>query len=366
MALSQSVKDRIQARFDEKYKEYAAHDRTLSALAAFRFVLEFIPEIKEETVFWSFRPRVCSRGSESNPHTPDGLIVRRPAQGILLELKTSWNNDDIHQVTNYGNAEGYLQADGTLTRFSRNECILLGYQNVPGDSHLQSLFDEWEKQKPSASLVVFRYSLESAPAGDRMFFSRVPYSRNGTCPRSHLGSAINSARGFPVSAASFSRVKTKFHKTNDQAIDSYAAVLWWTGYARHYLSEEQQAEMAMGGRLQTPLQIPLNQIDSVPVLPDVEVPLTPSDVRKGLEFLRQAGLVNFKVRERVYEVKLRQNVRLPSGAAAIGATQEDIAVKIINRWATYSITKPLTKRPFGPRRTRSRRHGDAGPTLFPL
>ena len=217
MALSQSVEDRIQERFDEKYKEYAAHDRTLSALAAFRFVLEFIPEIKQETVFWSFRPRVCSRGSESNPHTPDGLIVQRPSQGILLELKTSWNKDDITQVTNYGKAEGYLQADGNLTRFSKNECILLGYQNVPGDPCLESQFDEWEKQKPPASLVVFRYSLESAPTGDRMFFSRVPYARNGACPRSYFGRAINSARGFPVSAASFSRVKSKFHKTNDQA-----------------------------------------------------------------------------------------------------------------------------------------------------
>src|SRR5208282_799614 len=355
MALSQSIEDRIQERFDEKYKEYAAHDRTLSALAAFRFVLEFIPEIKHETVLWSFRPRVCSRGSESNPHTPDGLIVQRPSQGMLLELKTSWNKDDITQVTNYGKAEGYLEADGTLTPFSKNECVLLGYQNVPGDTYLKSLFDEWEKKKPPASLVVFRYSLESAPTGDRMFFSRVPYARNGACPHSHFGRAINSARGFHVSAASFSRVKTKFHKTNDQAIDSYAAVLWWTAYAKHYLSEEQQAEMATGGRLQTPLEIPLNQIDKVPVLPDVEVPLTASDVRKALEFLRQAGLVTLKARERVYEVKLRQNVRLPLGAASIGAPQEDTAVKIIKRWATYSVKKPLTRRPVGAKKTKSRR-----------
>jgi ABC-type metal ion transport system substrate-binding protein len=143
-------------------------------------------------------------------------------------------------------------------------------------------------------------------------------------------------------------------------------VIWWTAYAKHYLSEEQLAEMAVGGRLQTPLQIPLNQIEKVPVLPDVEVPLTPSDVKKGLEFLRQAGLVTFKVRERVYEVKLRQNVRLPAGAAAIGSSQKDIAVKIINRWATYSVKKPLTERPVGGKRTKSRRHRDTGPTLFPL
>jgi len=177
---------------------------------------------------------------------------------------------------------------------------------------------------------------------------------------------INSARGFSVSAASFSEMKAKFHKANDQAIDSYAAVLWWTVYAKHYLSEEQQEEMAVGGRLQTPLQIQLDQIGDVPVLPNVEVPLTPSDVRKALEFLRQAGLVNFKIRERAYEVKLRQNVRLPSGAAAIGATHEDIAVKIINRWATYSVTKPLTKRQAGAKRTKSRRPRDPGPTLFQL
>jgi hypothetical protein len=369
MALSQSAKDRIQEKFAEKYKEYAAHDRTLSALAAFRFVLEFIPEIKQETVLWTFRPRVCSPGSESNPYTPDGLIIQRPSHGFLLELKTSWDEHDVIQVTNYGKAEGYLQADGAHTRFSKfpeNKCILLGYQNVPGDSNLEFLFDQWEKQNPHASLVVFRYSLETAPAGDRMFFSRVPYARNGVCPRSHFGSSINSARGFPVSAASFSRVKSKFHKANDQTKDSYAAVLWWTAYARHYLSEEQQAEMATGGRLQTPLQISLNQIDEGPVPPDVEVPLTPSDVRKGLEFLRQAGLVRLKVRERVYEVMLRQSVRLPSGATAIGASQADIAVKIIYRWATYSIKKPLTKRPVGARRTKSRRQRDTGPTLFPL
>jgi hypothetical protein len=366
MALSQSVEDRIQKRFDEKYKEYAAHDRTLSALAAFRFVLESIPEIKQETAFWSFRPRVCLRGSESNPHTPDGLIVQRPSHSFVLELKTSWNEGDVTQVTNYGKAEGYLQADGTLTPFSENHCILLGYQNVPGDSHLEALFDEWEKQKRSASLVVIWYSLESAPTGDRMFFSRVPFARNGACPRSLFGGAINSARGLSVSAASFSQMKSKFHKANDQAIDSYSAVLWWTTYAKHYLTEEQQAEMAVGGRLQTPLQIRQNEIDKVPVLPDVEVPLMPSDVRKGLEFLRQAGLAKFKVRERVYEVKLRHNVRLPAGAAAIGASQEDIAVKIINRWATYNVKKPLTKRPVAAKRTKSRRYHDSGPTLpFP-
>jgi hypothetical protein len=217
-----------------------------------------------------------------------------------------------------------------------------------------------------ASLVVFRYSLENAPTGDRMFFSRIPFGRNGVCPRSHFGGAINSARGFSVSAASFSQVKAKFHKANDQAIDSYAAVLWWTAYARHYLSEEQQAEMAMGGRLQTPLRIALNHIDKGPVPPDVEVPLTPSDVRKALEFLRQADLVRLKVRERVYEVKLRQNVRLPSGAAAVGLSQMDIAVKIINRWATYSVKKPLIKRPVGAKRTKSRRYTDPGPTFsFP-
>jgi hypothetical protein len=284
----------------------------------------------------------------------------------LLELKTSWNNHDVAQVINYGKTEGYLQADGTLTRFSDNNCILLGYQNVPGDSNLESLFDEWENQKPAPSLVLFRYNLQRAPSGDCMSFSRIPYARNGICPRSHFGSAINSARGFSVSAASFTEMKAKFHKANDQAVDSYAAVLWWTVYAKHYLSEEQQAEMAAGGRLQTPLQIQLDQIGKVPVLPDVEVPLTTSDVRKALEFLRQAGLVSFKIRERVYEVKLRQNVRLPSRAAAIDATQEDIAVKIINRWATYSITKPLTKRPVGPKTTKSRRHLDPGPTLpFP-
>jgi hypothetical protein len=147
MALSKPTADRIQDRFDEKYKEYVAHDQTLSALAAFRFVLESIPETKQETTLWSFRPRVCSRGSESNPHTPDGLIAQRPSQDFLLELKTSWNKGDITQVINYGKAEGYLQADGTLTRFSENNCILLGYQNVPGDPDLEFLFDEWEKQK---------------------------------------------------------------------------------------------------------------------------------------------------------------------------------------------------------------------------
>ena len=71
-----------------------------------------------------------------------------------------------------------------------------------------------------------------------MFFSRVPYARNGVCPRSHLGSAINSARGFPVSAASFSQVKSKFHRANDQTKDSYAAVLRWVAYARRYLYQK--------------------------------------------------------------------------------------------------------------------------------
>ena len=369
MALTESTKDRIQEEFDKKYKEYAAHDRTLSALAAFRFVLEFIPEIKQETVLWSFRPRVCSRGSESNPYTPDGLIIQRPSHGFLLELKTSWDEKDVIQVTKYEKTEGWLTTEGARTQFSpfpENKCVLLGYQNVPGDSNLELLFNEWEKHEPPASLVVLKYNLEPASTGDRMSFSRVPHPRNGMCPRSHLGGAINSARGLSVSAGSFSQVKSKFHKANDQVVDSYAAVMWWTAYARHCLSEEQKAEMAAAGRLQTPLRIPLNEIDKMPLPPGVEVPLAPSDIRRALEFLRQAGLVRLRVRERIYEVNLRQSVRLPSEDAPVAPSQEDIKVKIISRWATYSIKKPLAKRPVGAKRTRARRPRDSGPTLFPL
>src|SRR5712664_231827 len=200
-----------------------------------------------------------SVGLDAEPYSPDGLIIQKKNSDLILELKTSWNDKDIQQITKYAKSGAYRTRDGTKRQFKSNRCVLLGYQNSPGDTHLDELFDAWDENRFGFPLVVFRYSLEQGPEGDRMYFSRVPYSRNGLCPASNLAKPINSSRGFPVSTNIYRPHRTKFHKTNDQIIASYAAVLWWTKYASHYLSEEQRSEMAERGHLTSPLVIQLNK-----------------------------------------------------------------------------------------------------------
>jgi len=346
MAEAESTEDRIHKLFEEKRKEYAAQDRTLDALAAVHFILDNVKEISEETISYDFKPMIAPCGPDADPYTPDGVIWQRPSYSFLLELKTSWNNADVAQIIKYAKSEGCLLADRTLRRFERDHCLLLGYQNPPGERNLDRLFGEWERDEIHFPLVVFRYSLEAAPEGDRMFFTRVAYDRNGRCPPTAFGKAMNSVRGFPVRADNLKSVRGRFHKANDQVVDSYAAVMWWTLYARHYLSDDQRAEMAANGRVSSPLVIPANRLDEVPVPSDIEAPLTASDVRRALEFLRQARLVDFKRRAGAYEVKLRVDryVRFPHGTTPTDISgHQEIAAKIISRWATNKIKHPLSE-----------------------
>jgi hypothetical protein len=344
MCPAESTEERVRKQFQEKWKEYNAHDRTLDALAAFRFILEYIDEIRDETIKFDFRPRIAPQTPDLKPYTPDGVIWQRPCCSFLLELKTSWNKDDVDQVMKYAKGQGYLQADGSLKAFAEKHCLLLGYQDPPGEPNLDKLFTEWERGGLTFPLVVFRYSLEFAPEGDRVFFSRIPFERNGLCPPSALGKAMNSARGCSVKADNFRFVKSKFHKANDQVVDSYGAVMWWTKYAIHYLTEDQRAEMAANGRLSSPLVIPVAQLDQVPSPGEVEVPLTAKDVKRALEFLRQAGLVVLKKLAGCYQVKLKGDryVRFPHGTTLVEVSgQQEIAAKIITRWATNKIKHPL-------------------------
>jgi hypothetical protein len=148
-----------------------------------------------------------------------------------------------------------------------------------------------------------------------------------------------------VSTEKYKLHRSKFHKANDQVIASYAAVIWWTRYVRHYLSEEQRSEMADRGRLSRPLILTSEQISTIPVLADVEVPLGPKDVQRALEFLTQANLVSFKRRKGAFEVELKEDryIRVPSdGPVARSASQLDISTKILARWATNKVKKPTT------------------------
>jgi len=340
-----SVQDRIRAEFSVLQKEYSAFDRTLDALAALRTILYDVEEIKQETRLIDFRPRLTAADLDVEVYTPDGLIVLDGAD-FVLELKTSWNDKDINQIIKYAKSPSYVLSDDRTQPFRSARCVLLGYQNPPGEQNLEKLFDSWKLRNFGFPLVVFRYSLEQGSEGDRMYFSRVPYGRNGECPSSHLGKALNSPRGFPVSAESFKAHRLKFHKANDQVIASYAAVLWWTRYAGHYLSEEQKSEMAERGRLTSPLILTIDQIDSVPTPPDVEVPLGSRDVRRALEFLRQARLVDLKARHKVFEVELKEDryIRLPQESPVPRTgSQIDISTKILARWASHKVKKPIGK-----------------------
>jgi hypothetical protein len=127
-------------------------------------------------------------------------------------------------------------------------------------------------------------------------------------------------------------------------IASYAAVIWWTKYARHYLSEEQRSEMADRGRLSSPLILKPEQINAIPALSEVEVPLGPKDVQRALEFLAQAKLVSFQQRAGAFEVELKEDryIRAPSdGPVPRSTSPVDISTKILARWATHKVKKPI-------------------------
>ncbi len=312
-----------------------------------------------------FTPKLTSIELDANPYTPDGLIIQKSNTDFVLELKASWNDRDVSQVIKYGKSPSYLLKNGNPRSFNLRRCVLLAYQNSPGETNLDKFFDSWASNKLEFSLVILRYSLEQSAEGDRIYFSRVPYERNGQCPSSYLGKALNSPRGFSVTAQNFKKHRSKFHKTNDQMIPSYAAVLWWTKYAMYYLSDDQKSEMAVRGRLSSPLVVKMDQLANVPQLPEVEVPMGPRDIRRALEFLRQAKLVTLKQKEALFEIDLKEDkfIRLPQNSA-VARGGSDITAKILARWATHKVKKPilLTKRMAKPR-TRIRRDKHSG-SLF--
>jgi len=338
-----SADTRIKEEFERARKEYAAFDRTLDALAALRTILDIVREIAEETELIDFRPKLEAAELDAGPYTPDGILILKGSSDFIVELKTSWNETDIAQVLKYARSPAYFFS-GERRPFKPTRCLLLGYQNPPGERNLDELFDSWESSKFGFPLVLVRYSLEQGPAGDRMYFSRIAYKRNGECPPCSLGKAFNSTRGVAVSVDRFKVHRSRFHKTNDQAIASYAAVLWWTKYVSHYLSEEQKSEMAERGRLSSPLIVGVDKINEVPTMPDVEVPLGPRDIRNALEFLRQAKLVALKTRANVFEVEVKEDrfIRLPQGSPiSRGDPQIDISLKILARWATHKVKNPV-------------------------
>jgi hypothetical protein len=353
-----TIAGRIREEFSAALKEYAAFGRTLDAVAALSYVLSEVTEVAHETELADFRPKIEPAVVDGDPYTPDGHIVARPCD-FLLELKTSWNEKDIAQVVKYGKSAAYFLPDGSRQSFKSSRCMLLGYQNPPGELNLDALFDSWESNGTYVPLVVLRYSLEQGAEGDRMYFVRVPYGRNGLCPASSLGKALNSPRGFPVSTEAYRLHRARFHKTNDQAIASYAAIVWWTKYVRHYLSEEQRGEMADRGRLSSPLIIGADQISTVPPLAGVEVPLGPRDIHHALEFLAQARLVSFKRRKGTFEVELREDryIRVPADGPVLRSNAPDISTKILARWARHKVKSPVNLSPTKRGKGGARRRG---------
>ena len=340
----QNTDEQIREFFSEKHKEYEAFDRTLNALASLKYVCSFVTDIADETLICNFRPRLKPATATSEPFTPDAIIRQNRGVSFLIELKTSWNKQDVEQIAKYAKSPGTLRNDGSVEPFDKHHCIILGYQNTPGEPELNSLFARLAKDGIGFHLVVIRYSLEIGPEGNRMYFVRVPSAKNGTCPKSSLGKAFNSVRGFPVSAESFKFVRGGFHKANDRIIPSYAGVLWWTVYAKYYLNDEQKAQMAERGRLESPLIVPVDSLDNVPIPETIEVPFTAKDVRNALEFLRQAKLVLLKKRKKYYEIRLRSDkrIRAPQVSSLLGGVAEqDIANRILALWATYKVRDPI-------------------------
>lgn len=270
-------------------------------------------------------------------------------------MKTSWNEGDISQAVKYARSPAWIRADGTAVFFDAPPCILLGYQKQVGQSNLDKLFREF-KSETSAALVVFHYALE-AGTEHQMYFSRLAHPENGLCPESRFGKLFNYT-GFPVRASDFKFLRSKFDKANDEVIDSYAAVIWWSKYAVHYLSDTQKTEMAVKGSLSEPLSIPSNKISDIPKLEGTEIKLDSDDVRRALEFLRQARLVT-KTRKGGYEIPLKTKIRLPLDAPEVtGKHLGEITEKLIMRWATYKILKPINEKKSRPKKHKARRLRD--------
>jgi len=363
---SSSIGKRIEAEFANARKEYIANDRTLDAIAALSVVLE-AEEIKKETTLVDFRPRLQPDPQDTVPYTPDGHIAQHPTFDFILELKTSWNEKDPQQIVKYGRSQRYLLGE-VAQPFGKHRCILLGYQNLPGEENLEALFGAWKAADLSFPLVVFRYSLESGTDGDRLFFFRNSFTHNGVCPASALGKLFNSVRGFFVSVAKYKSARTKIHKVNDEVIASYAAVLWWTVYARYYLTEDQKGEMAERGILNSPLLIPVSEIDRVPIPAGVDIPLGARDVRRALEFLQQAKLVKLKSRSNVFEVVLKEDryIRLPQmGPSLPEGAQMETSMRILARWATNKITKPIVRPKSKPSAKKKRQKSAPSSVLLP-
>ncbi len=358
------TQDRIRELAIEKFQEYAAYDKTLDALAALRVVLN-TAEIKAELVSYDFHPRIQKPADTSPAHlTPDGLILLKAQRNFLLELKTSWNEADIVQVCKYAQSLGWLNPEGTVVPFGTKPCILLGYQKLVRQENLDRLFREFKIQT-GATLVVFRYALETGTENP-MSFSRLAHAENGQCPPSDFGKLFNYA-GFAVRASEFKFQRSKFDKANDEVIDSYAAVIWWNKYAVHYLTEAQKTEMAEKGSLSEALEIPLDKISPVPKPEGTEIGLDPDDVRRALEFLRQARLVN-KTRESGYQIPLKTNIRLPLDAPEVTGQHalNEITHKLIMRWATYKILRPIKEKKRIPKKGRARSRRDTRTLpLFP-
>jgi len=358
------AQDRIREIAIRKFQEYSAYDKTLDALAALRVVLN-TPEIQAELLSYDFQPRMQKAGEMSSAHlTPDGLILLKAQHSFLLELKTSWNDTDTAQACKYATSSGWIKPDGTLVPFRSKPCVLLGYQKQVGQGHLDTLFNEFKTQA-SGALVVFHYALETGNE-HLMYFSRLGHPENGQCPESEFGKLFNFA-GFPVRASLFKFERSKFDKANDEMIDSYAAVIWWSKYAVHYLTDAQKTEMAEKGSLSEVLNIPADKISNVPKPEGTEFGLDGDDVRRALEFLRQAKLVN-KTRKGGYEIPLKTNIRLPLDAPEVTGQQtfNEITYKLIMRWATYKILKPIKDRKHSPKKRRARSRRDTKTlSLFP-
>lgn len=115
--------------------------------------------------------------------------------------------------------------------------------------------------------------------------------------------------------------------------------------------------MAARGRLSTPLLIRLDRLSQIPELPDVRVPMGPKDIRRALEFLQQAKLVVLRAKQGTFEVVLKEDryIRLPQDSP-IGGTGLDISTKILARWATHKVKKPIASA--ATRTNRARRNRD--------
>ncbi len=356
--------NRIREIIAAEMRGYRTFDFMLDALASLKVLLSPQPHGKieiEETAkeceaFYG-KPRL-RHPDESNRSLlkPDCLTMMSGGIPIPIELKFSWDDRNLTQVANYARATVLLNKDGNDISIRQDRYVAVGYARPIRRQQVIAIERAIRDANPNALPIVFAYEHVSRPRSVMQF--RTLNQVNN--PHGLAFVKLFEEGYFPISVDSYKFERSGLHTTNDEVPACYAAILWLQSYAHELLSEEQKMELQQKGRLSTPLVFTDADLEGMPVPQEIETPLEPHHIRKALKYLRQAQLVEYRVRKQEYRVKLKPvaTIRLPATLSETDLEQyDDLTAKTISRYAYYKVMKPVPKRQVarGKRRRRGKK-----------